>query len=96
MYLHLGQDVVVNSEEIIGIFDLENTSTSRFTREFLRRADRELKVVTVSYEMPKSYVLCGRGSDLTLYISQISSATLFKRAGRFLKEDSPGKKPGNA
>ena len=34
MYLHLGQDVVVRSEDVIGIFDMENTSTSRFTKEF--------------------------------------------------------------
>ena len=86
MYLHLGQDVVVNSEEIIGIFDLERTSTSRFTREFLRHADREMKVVTVSFEMPKSFILCGRGKELTLYISQISPTTLYKRSGRFLKD----------
>ena len=26
MYLHLGQDVVVRSEDVIGIFDMENLS----------------------------------------------------------------------
>ena len=71
MYLHLGQDVVVNSDDVIGIFDMENTSTSRFTKEFLRQANKEIKVVTVSYEMPKSYILCGRDGDLTLYISAV-------------------------
>ncbi len=86
MYLHLGQDVVVKSDDIIGIFDMENTSTSRFTKEFLRQANRDLKIVTVSYEMPKSYILCGWGEELTLYISQISPATLRKRAARFLEE----------
>ena len=29
MYLHLGQDVVVRSRDIIGIFDIENTSVSK-------------------------------------------------------------------
>lgn len=86
MYLHLGQDVVVRSEDVIGIFDMENTSTSRFTKEFLRQANREIRVVTVSYEMPKSFILCGHGEDLTLYISQISPATLRKRAARLLEE----------
>lgn len=86
MYLHLGQDVVVRSEDVIGIFDMENTSTSRFTKEFLRQANKDLKVVTVSYEMPKSFVLCGKEDDLTLYVSQISPATLRKRAGRFLED----------
>ena len=86
MYLHLGQDVVVNTNDVIGIFDMENTSTSRFTREFLRRANKEIKVVTVSYEMPKSFVLCSRGNEYTLYISQISPATLRKRAAAFSEE----------
>ena len=33
MYLHLGQDVVVRSRDIIGIFDIENTSVSKITKE---------------------------------------------------------------
>ncbi len=86
MYLHLGQDVVVNSCDVIGIFDMENTSTSRFTKEFLRQANKEIKVITVSFEMPKSYILCERNGEIILYISQISPATLRKRAGRLLEE----------
>ena len=86
MYLHLGQDVVVNSCDVIGIFDMENTSTSRFTKDFLRQANKEIKVITVSFEMPKSYILCERNGEITLYISQISPATLRKRAGRLLEE----------
>ena len=68
MYLHLGQDVVVRMSEVVGIFDMENTSTSRFTKEFLRQATHEMEVVTVSYEMPKSFVLCERDGKKTLYI----------------------------
>lgn len=86
MYLHLGQDVVVNSCDVIGIFDMENTSTSRFTKEFLRQANKKIKVITVSFEMPKSYILCERNGEIILYISQISPATLRKRAGRLLEE----------
>ena len=81
MYLPIGNDMSVRNSSIIGIFDLENTSTSRFTKEFLRRANQELEVVTVSYEMPKSLILCGQRGKLTLYISQISTATLKKRSG---------------
>ena len=86
MYLHLGQDVVVRMSDVVGIFDMENTSTSRFTKEFLRQATHEMEVVTVSYEMPKSFVLCERDGKKTLYISQISPATLKKRATRVMEE----------
>ena len=81
MYLHLGQDTVVRTSEVIGIFDLENTSISKITRDFLARAEKSGAVVNVSYELPKSFVLCGKRGSQTVYITQISSATLKKRAG---------------
>ena len=34
MYLHLGADVLIKTSQIIGIFDLENTSVSKITREY--------------------------------------------------------------
>ena len=81
MYLHLGQDTVVRTDEIVGIFDLENTSISKITKDFLTRAEKERRVYNVSYELPKSFVICGGRDDTTVYITQISSATLKKRAG---------------
>lgn len=81
MYLHLGQDTVVRAGDVIGIFDLENTSISKITKEFLAKAEKDGDVFNVSYELPKSFVLCGSGGKKTVYITQISSATLKKRAG---------------
>ena len=37
-YLHIGMNVMLEDRRIIGIFDLDNTSTSRRTREFLQGA----------------------------------------------------------
>lgn len=81
MYLHLGQSVVVPFRDVIGIFDLDNSSASHLTRGFLERAQREGRVVNVSEELPKAFVLCkSPGEKPTVYISQLSSATLLKRA----------------
>ena len=80
MYLHLGQEVVVHSEEIIGIFDLEKATISKRTKEFIASASKHGKVVTVSYEMPKSFIITEKDGRMTVYISQISTATLRKRA----------------
>ena len=81
MYLHLGNDIVVNEKEIIGVFDIENTSISKHTKDFLASAEKEKRVVNVSFEMPKSYIVCKNGDGLEIvYISQISAATLRKRA----------------
>ncbi len=85
MYLHLGQDTVIQTKDIIGIFDLENSTISKYTREYLAKAEKEGKVVNVSMEMPKSFVLCcDRAEKITVYISQISSTTLLKRS-RFME-----------
>ena len=45
MYLHLGGTVSVPVAEVVGIFDLDNTSTSRITRDFLHTAEVEGMVV---------------------------------------------------
>ena len=80
MYLHLGQDIIVNEREIVGVFDLDNSTISRHTRDFLSRAQKEGRVVNVSMEVPKSFVVCEKNGRETAYISQISTATLLRRA----------------
>ncbi len=76
MYLHLGQNTVVRTNEIVGIFDLDTTTVSAKTRAFLTTAQRAGKVISVSPELPKSFILCGNGN---VYISQLSPATLLSR-----------------
>ncbi len=82
MYLHVGQNTVIRTGEIIGIFDMETSTLSQTTRQVLARAEKEGKVVNVSMEMPKSFLLCqNEKGEMTCYITQISTATLLKRSG---------------
>ncbi|MBR1422183.1 MAG: DUF370 domain-containing protein [Ruminococcus sp.] len=76
MFLHLGNDYIVNTKDITGIFDIEKSSVSRDTRDFLNSAAKNNKVISCSYEMPKSFIVCADGR---IYISQLSCATLMKR-----------------
>jgi hypothetical protein len=87
MYLYLGQDTVVNTREIIGIFDLDNTSTSRITKRYLSHAQKNGAIEAVSDDIPKSFVVCERGGSIKVYLSQISPATLKKRS-EFMKDIS--------
>lgn len=77
MYLHLGQDISVRMKDIVGVFDLETSTISASSRQFLSQAQKEGKVVNVTEEMPKSFILCRSGA---VYLSQISPATLARRA----------------
>ncbi len=82
MYLHLGQDVVVSKKSVVGIFDLETTTVSRISRDFLAASQKRGEVVNISEELPKSYIICRKNGKTILYISQISSATLLRRMRR--------------
>ncbi|MCF0123727.1 MAG: DUF370 domain-containing protein [Ruminiclostridium sp.] len=80
MYLHLGSNVVVPQGDILGIFDLDNTTASRITREFLASAEVLGRVVSVGEDLPKSFLLCrDKTGKETVYLSQLSPATLIKR-----------------
>ncbi len=81
MYLHLGQDTVVKEKNIIGIFDMDTATVSKKTRDFLREAEKKGNVINVTYELPKSFIVCSENGKTKVYISQISSTTLLKRAG---------------
>ena len=80
-YLHIGQNVMLEDKRIIGIFDLDNTSTSKITREFLNTAEQDSVVQTACEDNPKSFVVCDHPYHRQIiYISQLNSQTLLKRA----------------
>lgn len=82
MYLHLGENTVVNSKIIVAIIDLENSTVSNITKEFFKNAQKTGVVTNVSSELPKSAVICERNGKKEVFISQISTTTLQKRAGK--------------
>lgn len=82
MYLHLGEKTVIRTESIIGIFDLDNTTISKNTRNFLTRAEKNGEVINVSYELPKSFIVCVKNKERKVYISQIAANTLYKRINK--------------
>lgn len=80
MFIHLGQEWIVNEKDVIGIFDIENTTISKNTRHFLAKSEKRKEVTTVSYELPKSFIVCSdKKNKNKVFISQISSSTLEKR-----------------
>jgi len=80
LYLHLGQDTIVRKADILGIYDLDNCSASHITRDFLAKAQKAGRVVGVAEELPKSFVLVTEHGEVTVYLSQLSTATLHKRS----------------
>lgn len=83
VYLHLGKDVSVNTKNIIAILDLESTSVSKHTREFLKIVEEEGFVRNVSEEIPRTFVLCEINGQSVVYITNISSKALAGRTERY-------------
>ena len=81
MYLHLGKNVVVKKSDIVSVCDLDNTSFSHITRAYLASAEKSGEVINVSDDLPKSFVVCSdKEGRQRLYLSQLASSTLLKRA----------------
>ncbi|MBO5571226.1 MAG: DUF370 domain-containing protein [Ruminococcus sp.] len=79
MYLHIGNNYSVDVRDIVGIFDIENTTVEKCTKLLLERAEKEKKCIYTTYEMPKSFIVTMNEGRERVYISQLSAATLRKR-----------------
>ncbi|SKA91388.1 protein of unknown function [Clostridium sp. USBA 49] len=79
MFLHLGENVVVPIKDIIGIFDMETSTYSSDTNQFLRLAEEDGFVERITKEKPKSFIIAEIDKKSKIYLSPISSATLEKR-----------------
>ncbi len=82
MYLHIGQDTVVPYDQVIGIFDLDSTTYSRDSRDFLNAAQKNGELTTVGSDIPKAFVLCG-GDSQQVYITRLGTAALKVRSETF-------------
>ena len=75
MYIHIGGDVTLPSDKIIGIFDIEKTSVNKEVNDYLKKLQKQGRIYYVSYEMPKSFVV----TDNMVYITNVSAFTIKKR-----------------
>lgn len=85
MYLHLGDNVVVRTDKILGIFDIDNASREKATQKFLNRCQREGRITAVGDDIPKSFILLEDGGGYFVYLTQISPATILKRSGNIAR-----------
>jgi hypothetical protein len=88
-YLHIGGNVLVSEKRIIGIFDLDITSQSKITRQYLDRAEKEGVVLDACEDIPKSFLVCDEPyHPQIVYLSQLNPSTLQKRSESKSKGDT--------
>lgn len=76
MYLHIGNDIIVKKEDIVGIFELDGKMTTELTKDFLKKIQKEGKLESAGDDLPKSFVIT---SENKVYFSHISVSSLMKR-----------------
>lgn len=79
MYVHIGNDFVVFSGDIIGIFDFDGIMSSNISSEYLKRLERENKLISISDDIPKSVVVTVSNGEDIAYLSPLASKTIQNR-----------------
>ncbi len=81
MYFHIGQDFVLNTKNIIGIFDLDTAGSARRTQRLLRAASTDGAVIDACAPgtVPRSFVVLDFPEN-GLCLSQLSPKALKNRA----------------
>lgn len=75
MYLHIGENYVLKTDAVIGIFDMDTATVNKATRDYLNKAEKEKQIVYTSYDLPKSFIV----TEEKIYVSPLNTATLLKR-----------------
>ena len=82
MYLSIGGSMAVRQHSIVGIFDLDNTTCSKHTRQFLREAEKNGQVVAVGEDLPKSFILTQEFGMDRAYLIQLGTRSIAKRISK--------------
>lgn len=79
MFLHIGNGKNIRERNIIGIFDMDNATVSSVTRKFLSEGQKENRIISVSSDLPKSFIVYRSGDQTEIYFSPLSASALLGR-----------------
>ena len=79
MYINIGGDMAVRDRSIIGIFDLDGASMSHKTMEYLHSAQETGNLISVTEDIPKSFLVTEEYGMERVYFTQLSAVTIEKR-----------------
>lgn len=88
MYLFIGGTTIVRTRDIVGIFDLDSTTVSGATKDFLRKCESDGLTDSATIDVPRSFILTAENEEIfKIQFSQISSATLASRTEHDLPDN---------
>ena len=82
MYVHIGKDIVINSDNIISILDIESLEKNKKLENILQNLKISDNIIDVSDKNKKSLIILEKNNKIIGYITNISSSTIAKRASK--------------
>ncbi len=84
IFLHVGHSKSVRARDIVGIFDMDTSTVSRVTKNFLNTSQKKGEVENTTTEIPKSFILVCKRKERKpkTVISQLAVNTLTERLKR--------------
>ena len=79
MYVHIGKNVIINSDYIVGIFNIETLKKKNFFENVCKNLEINDKIIDISDDNQKSLIIIQKNEVTRGYITNISSTTLGKR-----------------
>ena len=79
MYIDIGLNLFVRDQSVVGVFDLDNTTWSKWTRKFLTEAEQAGEIVSATDELPKSFLVTSEYGMRRVYLTRYNAAVLIRR-----------------
>lgn len=70
---------MIRDDEIIGIFDMDTSTVKKITMKYLNKMEFQNKLINISSELPKTFIVCSTDEGEKVYLSNLMSSTLVKR-----------------
>ncbi|HIQ86521.1 MAG TPA: DUF370 domain-containing protein [Candidatus Scatomorpha gallistercoris] len=81
MYLSIGGGFVVRRRDIVAVFDMDNATYSRISRDALSLAEKRGEVINAAEDIPRTFIVCEEGGKRRVYLSGLSGSALKRRMG---------------
>lgn len=83
MYLHIGNNRIIRTSSLVGIFDLDNATKGADTKNYLRGEEKKKSLTSEGGGIPKSFVIYKSADGYKTALSQLSTAALAGRTEKY-------------
>lgn len=86
-FINIGGTSVLYKEDVLGVFDLDAASTKTDTKRYLSAMEQARRLDNVASDLPKSFVVLTRGIREKVYMTSLSTSSLYgrwKRQSKYL------------